>query len=231
MIKGVKIFFVTLTILIFLPAFIEAKEVGLVVRLKGKATILREASSFKASIKDGIQVGDTAETAERSRLKMLFDDDSLFTLSANSRLIVKEYYYSDDKGRFKSVLQLIDGRMRSLVGKTDLEIHTPTSIVAARGTYFIVWMDIENGSPVTNIAVLEGIVEVFNLNPAIVGVVTIEPGTMSRVFKNRPPTPPAPMSRQGEVLKGIGQEIPVIPPIEGQQPRDTTPVHIRIPIP
>lgn len=230
MIKGIKILLIIFVILAFFPVFTEAEDVGLVVRLKGDATILREDRSFKASLKDNIQLEDIAETAERSRLKMLFDDDSLFTLSENSRLIVKEYYLSDDREKFKSVIHLIEGGVRSRVGRTELEIHTPTSVVAARGTSFKVWVDIEDGEPVTNIIAWEGIVEAFNIDPAIKGVEIIEPGTICRVFKSRPPTSSVPIAMPMEILGEAGQA-PVIPPIEGQQPANTTPVHIRIPIP
>ncbi len=231
MIRGIRLFLIVFTALIIYPAFTEAKDIGLVVRLKGDATIQRQASSFKASLKDSIQLNDVALTAERSRLKMLFDDDSMYTLDENSKLIVREYYMSDQKERSKSVFNLLEGGLRSRVGKTELEIHTPTSVVAARGTYFSVWMGLEDGILVTYIAVKEGLVQASNIDPAITGMVTIEPGAMTRVFKNRPPTPPVQQTGSGGIQVETRQEIPAVPPIEGQQPAGTTPVLVRIPIP
>jgi len=237
MIKGARLFLTVLSVLMFLPVFTEAKEVGLVVQLKGDATIQRKSSSLKVSLKDDIKVEDKAMTADRSRLKILFDDDSLLTLGENSMVVVKEYYYSNDKQKGKSVFQLVDGKLKSLVRGTDLEIHTPTAVIAARGTYFKVWMETVDGSPVTNIIVFEGFVEVFNVDPVITGMVTFEPGTMGKVFKNSAPSSPVPApvdipgDRMQEIPEGDDGVAPLILPIEGQQPVGNTPVRIRVKIP
>ena len=71
-----------------------------------------------------------------SRTKMRFIDDSILTLGENSRVSIKEYIYSKDKGG-KSIFNLLDGKMRSVVGKTRFEIHTPTAVAAARGTIIL----------------------------------------------------------------------------------------------
>src|SRR5207245_1988667 len=46
-----------------------------------------------------------------------------------------------------SVLRMIQGKARALVGKlfaglgSKFEVHTPTAVAAARGTYFVVWIE------------------------------------------------------------------------------------------
>ncbi len=180
-----------LMLLMFIPAIVGAEEAGLIVAIKGKVTILRDAKTINAILKDKIFLKDTVETKEASRAKMLFRDDSILTLAENSRVNIKEYLYSEDK-KGKSIFNLIDGKLRSLVGNSEFEVHTPTMVVAARGTYFIAYVGIEEGIPVSGVAVIEGFVDIYNINPAIVGVVRLERGTMSKVFENRLPTPSAP---------------------------------------
>jgi hypothetical protein len=188
--KSAKFILIPIALLMLFPTFVKAKEVGLVVRLKGIATTPREARQYKLSLKDNVLLADRVETARRSRLKMLFDDDSMLTLGANSRLIVKEYYYSDEKKRGKAIFNLIDGRLKSLVGKSEFEVHTPTAVAAARGTYFVIWLAIEKGIRVTYIVVFKGKVEFFNINPAIKEMVTLGPNMMSWIYENMPPAPP-----------------------------------------
>jgi hypothetical protein len=106
---------------------------------------------------------------------------------------IKEYLYSEESGKGKSIISLIDGKLRSLVGNTEYEVHTPTMVAAARGTYFITWTESEEGMLSSGTAVLEGFVDLYNIDPAITGVITLEPGTMSTTVQHQPPSPSAPI--------------------------------------
>lgn len=167
-----------------------AQEAGQLVALKGRATIERERKVFPAILKQKLLLNDMIQTMEASRAKLLFIDDSLLTLAEKSKLYIKEYLYSEENKRSKTILNLIDGKMRSLVGNADFEVHTPTMVVAARGTYFITWIEHEEGIPVSGVYVISGVVEVKNINPAISGVVRLESGMMSRAHRDKPPQPP-----------------------------------------
>lgn len=181
-----------MAIFLILPAIgFAADDAGMIVALKGRAVIHRDTSASYAVLKEKLYLMDTVETREASRAKILFRDDSMLTLAEKSRLSIREYLYAEGK-KGKSVFYLMDGKLRSLVGGNEFEVHTPTMVVAARGTYFITWFGIEEGTPVSGIAVLEGVVDVSNINPAIVGVVRLERGTMSKVLENKPPAPAMP---------------------------------------
>jgi hypothetical protein len=179
-----------ITLIIVYTAIANAQEAGQVVALKGRATIERERKIAQAVLKEKIYLNDIIQTMEASRAKLLFVDDSLLTLAERTKLFVKEYFYSEEKKRSRTILNLIDGKMRSLVGNADFEVHTPTVVVAARGTYFITWIGEEDGIPVTDVYVISGSVDVRNINPAIVGVVRLEGGMMSRIHRDKPPLPP-----------------------------------------
>src|SRR6185369_16928640 len=95
----------------------EEQNVGKVVQLRGTATIERGKSQLPAQVKGGVLASDVITTASASRAKLLFIDDSVLTMSDNSKLVVKEFIYSKGK-EGKSVYNLLDGKMRSVVGKT-----------------------------------------------------------------------------------------------------------------
>lgn len=226
-------------------------DVGTVVAIRNKAVIERDKKEMEARVKDGILFIDAVSTLEVSRAKMLFVDDSILTMGEKSRVVIKEFLYKDGKG--KSIFNLLDGKMRAIVGKTDFEVHTPTAVAAARGTVILFETGVRDGRRFTTIICLEGEVEVRSADPGIVGVVTLKPGMMVTVFEREPlPMPSMAPAEEVEKLKRetevgtyeisipapmvIAPELPVIelapsmPPVE-QQPIPTTPVRIDLTFP
>lgn len=164
----------------------SSDKAGEVRALSGKATIYRSGKSIGVSAKDVIFLMDTIETEKASKAKILFVDDSLLTLAENSRLLVKEYLTGDDKKRGQSIFTLIDGKVRAVVGRNALEIHTPTAVAAARGTVLVPW--VKPGS--SCIAVIKGVVETSNINTAIKGTEAVSGGYMNCVDAGQPPSTP-----------------------------------------
>jgi len=164
-------------------------DVGIVVALKGRAEIQRENRKIEAAVKGSILLKDTVQTKAASRAKMLFRDDSILTLGENSRVVINDYLYAEGRKKGKTVFNLMEGKLRSLVGNNEFEVHTPTVVVAARGTYFITWTEVEEGVPVSGVAVIEGVVEMWSINTAIKGMVKLERGMMSKGAMNKAPTP------------------------------------------
>jgi len=211
--------------LMLVPTVVYADEVGTIVAIKGTVLIHRDTETRSALLKDKVLLRDTIETKEASRVKMIFGDDSILTLAENSRASIKEFLHPEESKKGKSIFNLMDGKLRSLVGKNEFEIHTPTMIAAARGTYFITWTGIEDGMPVSGAAVLEGFVDVFNIDPAIIGIVSLQQGTMSKTAQKRTPSPsvPTPPALLDELMKAT--ELQAAPIIEEKPiPEVTKPV-------
>ena len=164
-------------------------NVGSVVSLRGKATIQREQQSLQAKVRDGILFNDTVKTYQASRAKMLFIDDSILTLGENSNAVIKDFLYGKGTEN-KSIFQLIDGKMRAIVGKSNFEVHTPTAVAAARGTVILFETGTENGRQYTRIVCIEGHVYARSTYPTIIGSVKIEPGQMTTVFDGEPLSSP-----------------------------------------
>ena len=166
-------------------AFAE-NEVGTIVALRGKAIIERDGESFEAAVKDNLFMNDTVSAKEASRVKMLFIDDSVLTIGENSQVVIKEVIYSKHKmGR--SVFSLVEGKMRSIVGKTQFEVHTPTAVAAARGTVILTETGVtEDGRKFTIMICTEGEVLACALNQRMGECVTLTAGMMLMYIEGEP---------------------------------------------
>jgi len=165
-------------------------KAGDVVSVRGKAVIERKTGKVDARVAAALMESDNIMTRDKSRVKMLFRDDSILTLGANSKLIIRKYLYSPESKRAESIYELADGRLRSVVGSPGFKVTTPTAFAAARGTIFTVAYNMETGT--TEITVLEGSAEVRNINNEVAGTQVVAAGQSTTVTGNKPPTPPKP---------------------------------------
>jgi hypothetical protein len=214
--KFALMFFLVFFIGLGLSGVALAKDdVGSVVAVRGKAVIDREHKTIEAKVSDGIFINDAISTLEASRVKMLFIDDSVLTLGEKSKMVVKELFYSKVKIG-ESVFNLVDGKMRAIVGKTNFEVHTPTAVAAARGTAGLFETGIKDGKRYTTIICLEGEFQVSI--EGVEGSVTLTPGMMITIFEGDiklvPVTTPA--GETDRLLKGtdIGYELSIPGPAE-----------------
>ena len=157
-----------LALIVALPCLSHAAEekISTVVAVKGKAVIERGTKEMDAKVKDGILLVDSVSTREGARAKMLFIDDSILTLGEKSKVVIKEYVYSKEQGG-KSIFNLLDGKMKAVVGKANFEVHTPTAIAAARGTVIYFDVGVRNGVPYTDIVCTDGHVLVTQKPPGL----------------------------------------------------------------
>jgi hypothetical protein len=171
------------------------EKAGDVVSVRGKATIERKTGKEVARVAAALQESDNVVTRDKARVKMLFRDDSILTLGANSKLVIKKYLSSPGSKRAESIYELADGRLRAVVGSPGFKVTTPTAFAAARGTVFTVAYNMETGS--TEIIVLEGSVEVRNINAEVAGSQVVGAGQSTTVTGNNPPTKPKPADGKG----------------------------------
>jgi hypothetical protein len=154
-----RFIFVFTSLLLAASPSMAGQQVGSVVALRGSVTIERPGARLDAKLKSGVELQDTVQTALISRAKLLFIDDSVLTLGDNSRMSIKEFIHSSsDRG--KSIFNLLDGKMRAVVGKTRFQVETPTAIAAARGTVIYFEVGKIGTRYYTRIICLEGVVDV-----------------------------------------------------------------------
>jgi hypothetical protein len=210
-------------------AHAAAGDIGSVVALRGNAAIERDAKVFEAKLKEGIQLRDSVETKDRSKVKMLFVDDSVLTVGEKTRVAIKEFVYSKDE-RGRSIFNLLEGKMRSVVGRSEFEVRTPTLVAAARGTVFDCETGQTGGKALTTCTSYEGIVDIRSIDPTITGKVMLQPGMTITVISGQPlpaPTMAPTSAAQGGAVAGAGgpslplvqgPSINLIPPTKGITP-------------
>ncbi len=109
-------------------------DVGRVVALRGTAIVERGNSRLNADVGTQLRASDLIATSADSRVKLVFVDDSVLTMGENSRLQIKEFLNGKGKKQGRSVYNLLEGKLHSVVGRTRFEMQTPTAVAAARGT-------------------------------------------------------------------------------------------------
>lgn len=167
--------------------------IGQFTAIQGHVTVAHPnaAGAVLVKLDDDVLFHDIIETQRRSRTKALFEDDSLLTVGENSRIEIAEHVYDPNQNLRSSVVNLLQGRLRALVGKTfvgagsKFEVRTPTAVAAARGTYFVVWLDGEV-SGIVNIGT-RGDVEFMSGGQTV----SVQPGQFSTALAGQPPSPPA----------------------------------------
>jgi hypothetical protein len=91
-----------------------------------------------------LQVGDALDTGPGGSLGVILRDDSSLSLGPGSRLVVRNFLLSPEKGSFGLLARISRGTMAylsGLIGKMapgSVRFETPTATIGIRGTRFAV---------------------------------------------------------------------------------------------
>ena len=130
----------------------DAEPAGIVLAVQGTVTMQPATMTPPVPLRQFDEVGPLSilDSQSGSRCKVLFADESLITLGDNSRLEVTEQSYTRGGDHRAFVAHLLRGSVRALVTRqfegdnSTFQIDAGTSVAAARGTYFVTWV---NGKP------------------------------------------------------------------------------------
>lgn len=124
--------------------------IGNVQAANGSATALRtDGTTVTLSTGDTVFQGDVVQTAGNSSLVIVFLDETLFTLSADARMVLDELVYAPGGSGNSMVMNLVQGSFVFVTGQVaptgDMRIETPTATMGIRGT-----------TPIVDISTLDG---------------------------------------------------------------------------
>jgi len=112
-------------------------NIGTIMLLKGEATIKRGTIVLDAKMGDTIEEGDQLDTYRVSKLQLIFNDDTIVTLGANTKYIVNAYNDSNDlhmKMTLKrGFLKTITGHIGKLA-PSRFKLKTKSATIGVRGT-------------------------------------------------------------------------------------------------
>lgn len=106
--------------------------------------MVRGGESIPAKIGTKLQVGDTLVTGADGSLGATFRDDSGLSMGPESSVVVRNFEFVPDQGKFALLIRLTRGSLAylsGLIGKLSPEsarFETPTTTIGIRGTHFAV---------------------------------------------------------------------------------------------
>ena len=126
-------------------------SVGQVATVQGSATVTRaNAAAAVLQVSDPIFKDDTLETGANSALGVTFDDETTFSLSADTRIVVNDFVYQDGGSGNAAAFNVATGTaafVASLVAKTgNMTITTPEAAIGIRGTTGVVEVPAAGGT-------------------------------------------------------------------------------------
>jgi len=117
----------------------SADAIGLVETLAGNATATRVNRNIHSlKVGDSIYSGDTVQTGANSKLGITFLDSTVFSLSANAKMIINDLVYNTRGGSNKMLVDLLKGGFvflaGNIAGSGTMLIDTPVALIGIRGT-------------------------------------------------------------------------------------------------
>ena len=122
-----------------------ADEIGRVKTVTGTATITRgTAAPTPAAPGQVLLVSDVIRTGKASAMGITFVDNSRFAVGPNTNLALSQFEFNDTTHRGKFLTTVNKGSVAIVSGqiakenRDAMKVKTPVSLLAARGTRFVV---------------------------------------------------------------------------------------------
>jgi hypothetical protein len=119
-------------------------DIGRIKTVVGQASIVRGAATLPATPGQTLSVKDVLTTGPDGRIGVTFVDNSRFAIGPNARVALAEFEFDDTTHKGASLTEVDRGSLAVVSGqiakenKDGMKVKTPTSLLAARGTRFVV---------------------------------------------------------------------------------------------
>lgn len=125
------------------PGWAQA-EIGRIKTVTGSASVVRGKATAPAAPGYQLLVSDVLTTGPNGRIGITFVDNSRFAVGPNSRIALSQFEFDDTTHKGRSLTTVDRGTLAVVSGqiakenKDAMRVRTPTSLLAARGTTFVV---------------------------------------------------------------------------------------------
>jgi hypothetical protein len=122
----------------------SAAEIGRIKSVTGDAAVVRGNTASPATAGELLQVSDVIKTGPGGRIGITFVDNSRFAVGPNSQIALSQFEFDDTTHAGKSLTTVNRGALAVVSGqiahenKDAMRVRTPTALLAARGTRFVV---------------------------------------------------------------------------------------------
>ncbi|MEM8631370.1 MAG: FecR family protein, partial [Pseudomonadota bacterium] len=157
--------------------------IGQVETLEGAATVQRSDGTVETLGSETlIFQNDVVSTGSDGSVSLIFVDGTIFTLAANSRMVIDELIYSEGGAGNSGAFNLVQGSFVFIAGQVaktgDMEVATPTATMGIRGTTVLVDVTTERGVATVEVALTRdfdgsvGVVELRDLDGNLISNIT-----------------------------------------------------------
>jgi hypothetical protein len=148
-----------------------AESVGRLTRVEGRVDLLKGGNLPATPVKvdDTVAPSDVIRTKALSRAQIAFIDNSILTISPESRIAIGEFKFEPAQGKRHAVLEIFQGLALIVVNKIvkteepDFIIKTQTALLGVRGTEIGIRTH-PNSSTILN---FKGLTQVGNIFPEV----------------------------------------------------------------
>lgn len=134
---------------LLMPLFAWADEAGMIKTVKGEVKVLRASGNIVAQSGTALFVSDTVVTGPNSAVGITLVDGTLLSAGPKAQLALNKFVYDSttSKGELDATLKtgtlsVVSGKL-SKTSRDAVVYRTPTTILAVRGTEFIIDADAE----------------------------------------------------------------------------------------
>jgi len=182
---------------------------------KEPASIVRNNNKLEGKKGTELEMNDAIHTG-KSVVGITFDDETKVNITENSKLVIDDFVYEPKKGAGKLGMKVAMGTVRYASGiiahknPNAVDIKTPTSTIAVRGTDFLMSVDEIGRSMIILLPqcdvmgiCITGVIDV--MTPA--GIVTLDQPNQATMVDTGydPPTPPVVLNMEGRQLNNTLQ--------------------------
>ena len=186
---------VTSCIIAIAGSAVAASNVGIVNSIAGTVKNYHKDANQPETMELGskVYIEDRIVTEADGTVQIVFRNDSAVTLSPSAELIIDTDTYNALTGKRETIVSLVRGTLRSVVGKqysrggSKYEVHTQTAIAGVRGTENIV--QAQTNPPQTRVFGVVNTTYAKNSDPNVKGEVNLGPNKGARIPQGQPPEP------------------------------------------
>lgn len=147
--------------------------------------------AYAVNKEDTVLVGDILRTGEKARAQVTFIDDSFVNLSSDTLLMVNQYIYDHESNRRKAVITVPEGVGRFIFYKKRhnnslFTVEAGNALITGNIADFAVMVSPRE----TEVAVLDGMVNVKNIATLTVGEIRVSMNQLTIVKEKTPPSKP-----------------------------------------
>jgi len=150
MIKSI-VFAIFITLASAVVCFSANNTIGSVTEVKGQTYVLRDGQQHAAEVGFKLKLNDILKTGQDGAIGVIFNDEAVLSLGANSELAVNEYVFNPERSRFSLVIRMVRGTaayMSGLIAKINPEavrFIIPSGSIGARGTKMVIKVEDDKG--------------------------------------------------------------------------------------